>query len=68
MRKIREVLRLHFECDRNQREIAEAVGTSTIGGTFTIRLKKANSNVSRINDLLPDPRALTGFAYRHLLH
>ncbi|SAL87633.1 integrase catalytic region [Caballeronia choica] len=29
MRKIREVLRLHFECDRNQREIADAVGTST---------------------------------------
>ncbi|KVW86367.1 hypothetical protein WK99_18320 [Burkholderia ubonensis] len=29
MRKIREVLRLHFECGRNQREIAEAVGTST---------------------------------------
>lgn len=29
MRKIREVLRLHFECDRNQREIADAVGAST---------------------------------------
>ena len=29
MRKIREVLRLHFECDRNQREIADAVGSST---------------------------------------
>jgi predicted DNA-binding protein (UPF0251 family) len=29
MRKIREVLWLHFECDRDQRESAEAVGTST---------------------------------------
>jgi len=29
MRKIREVLRLHFECDRTHREIAQAIGTST---------------------------------------
>ncbi|PTB24597.1 hypothetical protein C9I56_33105, partial [Paraburkholderia caribensis] len=29
MRKIREVLRLHFECDRSHREIAQAMGTST---------------------------------------
>lgn len=29
MRKIREVLRLHFDCDRTHREIAQAIGTST---------------------------------------
>jgi transposase len=29
MRKIREVLRLHFECERTQREIAQSIGTSS---------------------------------------
>jgi DNA-binding transcriptional regulator LsrR (DeoR family) len=32
MRKVREVLRLHFECGRNQREIARscAIGAGTV--------------------------------------
>ena len=40
MRKLREVLRLHFECDRNQREIAEAVGTSTASVWLYLRRMK----------------------------
>jgi DNA-directed RNA polymerase specialized sigma subunit len=39
MRKIREVLRLHFECDRNQREIADAVGTVLVQIVKVIRVE-----------------------------
>lgn len=42
MRKIAEVLRLHHECGRSQREIAVAVGASpTTVGEYLRRAKSA---------------------------
>ncbi len=42
MRKIREVLRLHFDCGFKQREIARAVGTSpTTVGQYVRRMQRA---------------------------
>jgi hypothetical protein len=42
MRKIREVLRLHFDCGFRQREIARAVGTSpTTVGQYVRRMQRA---------------------------
>ncbi|CAD6563406.1 winged helix-turn-helix domain-containing protein [Paraburkholderia sabiae] len=42
MRKIREVLRLHFDCGFRQREIARAVGASpTTVGQYVRRMERA---------------------------
>ncbi|WP_321813893.1 MULTISPECIES: sigma factor-like helix-turn-helix DNA-binding protein [unclassified Paraburkholderia] len=42
MRKIREVLRLHFDCGFKQREIARAVGASpTTVGQYVRRMQRA---------------------------
>ena len=42
MRKIREVLRLHFDCGFRQREIARAVGASpTTVGQYVRRMARA---------------------------
>ncbi|MDR6447720.1 hypothetical protein J2794_003836, partial [Paraburkholderia terricola] len=42
MRKIREALRLHFECGFNHREVGRALGTSpTTVGQYVRRLERA---------------------------
>jgi hypothetical protein len=64
MRKIREVLRLHFECDRNQREIADAVGTSTTSvWLYLRRMKLAGLSYPLPAELLTDDAALEALLY-----
>ncbi|MGV7246716.1 IS21 family transposase [Caballeronia sp. M23-90] len=64
MRKIREVLRLHFECDRNQREIADAVGTSTTSvWLYLRRMKLAGLSYPLPAELQTDDVALEARLY-----
>ena len=64
MRKIREVLRLHFECDRNQREIADAVGASTTTvWHYLRRMRLAGLSWPLPPELLTDDAALDARLY-----
>jgi hypothetical protein len=63
MRKIREVLRLHFECDRNQREIADAVGTRQRRWHYLRRTRLAGWLMPPPPELLTDDAALEARLY-----
>ena len=64
MRKIREVLRLHFECDRSHREIAQAMGTSTSTvWQYLRRVRLAGLNWPLPADLQTDDVALEARLY-----
>ncbi|OUL84085.1 hypothetical protein CA602_20655 [Paraburkholderia hospita] len=64
MRKIREVLRLHFECDRTHREIAQAIGTSTATvWQYLHRAKLAGLDWPLLAQLVSDDAALEAKLY-----